>query len=321
MAFGFDDIMSWLGETASSAGQGVADTATAVGQGFSDAATGVGNYLENLTGSFGADPTSAQLPVPPEGANIYDHYASDPSVPVAGSSSYNPDFSGVTAGTDRFAGAGAPLPLGVSPSTPILSAGADPYGAGGAMKSAAFGATPAGGDWTSGGSSGIGGFLKNNASWLLPAGGLGVAALKSQQTLPGTATLKANAAALSGAAQPLMDPLLKGTALPGNAQGGLDAAAASLTASIRSQHANSGTSGSSMEAQELAQVPLMMQQQQLAEAKSLYDVGLKTMGMADDATQQIIKNTLQQDTNLTNALARVAASMAPTALKDLTKVD
>jgi hypothetical protein len=74
-----------------------------------------------------------------------------------------------------------------------------------------------------------------------------------------------------------------------------------------------------MEAQELAQVPLMMQQQQLAEAKSLYSVGLQTMGMADAATQQIMQNTLQQDAALTGALARVAASMAPTALKDLTK--
>ena len=312
MAFGFDDIMSWLGDTASSAGQGVSDAATSLGQGVSDAATGVGDYFSNLTGGFGADPQ--QFGMPPEGATNY-AYATDPS--VAGSSAYNPDFSGVTAGTDGFAGAGAPLPPGVSPSTPILSAGADGFSPG--TDAPGVGGLPGGHSASPSTLGGIGGLLKDNASWLLPAGGIGIAAMKSQTPLPGTGTLKANAAALSGAAQPLMDPLLKGTALPGNAQGGIDAAAASLTASIRSRHANSGTSGSSMEAQELAQVPLMMQQQQLAEAKSLYSVGLQTMNMADAATQQIMQNTLQQDAALTGALARVAASMAPTALKDLTK--
>jgi hypothetical protein len=189
------------------------------------------------------------------------------------------------------------------------------------MKSAAFNAAPSGGGWTDGRgpSSGIGGFLKNNASWLMPAAGIGLAGMKSQTPLAGTSTLKANAAALTGAAGPLMDPLTKGTALPGGAQAGLDAAAASMTASIKSRHASSGTSGSSMEAQELAQVPRMIQQQQLAEAQTLYSQGLTTMGMADQATQQIMQNTLQQDAALTGALARMAASMAPTALKDLTK--
>jgi hypothetical protein len=304
MSFSLSDLVSWIGDTAGGAASAVGDAASSIGTGISDALGGV-------TDSFGADPHLSML-APGEGATSF---AGDVNPVVAGanpSSVYNPDFSNIAGGGNG----GLPA---ISPSAPILAGGGDSYLDGGSMKSAAFNAAPSGGGWASGGgpSSGITGMLKNNASWLLPASGIGMAALKSQQPLPGTNALKANAAALTSAAGPLMDPLTKGSPLPGGAQAGLDAAAAGMVASIKSQHAANGTSGSSMEAQELAAVPRQIQQQQLAEAQTLYSQGLQTLGMADSATQQIMQNTLQQDTALTGALARVAASMAPTALKDI----
>lgn len=317
MAFGLDDIFSWIGDTAGSVGQGVSDAAGAVGQGVSDVAGSIGQGADSainyLTSAFGSDPGSAQFPGIPAGgeSTAFMSGESIPQIAGAGAGGYNPDFSGLNA-----AGGGASGLPSISPSTPILAGGV-PDTTGNLPINA--NAVAGGGGNMAGDSSGISGMLKNNASWLLPAAGIGMAGLKSQAQLPGTNALKANAATLNAAAGPLMAPLTTGSALPPGAQAGLDASAAAMTASIKSRHASSGTAGSSMEAQELASVPLMIQQQKLVEAQGLYTTGLQTLGMADSATQSIMQTALQQDATLTNALARMAASMAPTALKDLTK--
>lgn len=164
---------------------------------------------------------------------------------------------------------------------------------------------------------GAGSFLSQYGKYALPAAAVGMAALKSNQPLPGVAGMKSDVAALRGAAPGLMAPLTSGAPLPGAVGQSLMASRDAQIASIRSNFARMGMSGSSMEEASIAAANQQYAAQTFSQAQSLYSTGLQTLNQADSVNSQIIALGLQQDAELTNALASVAGGFASGAAKSL----
>jgi len=76
-------------------------------------------------------------------------------------------------------------------------------------------------------------------------------------------------------------------------------------------------SGSSMEEASIAAANQQYAAQTFSQAQSLYSTGLQTINQADTVNNQIIALGLQQDAELTNALASVAGGFASGAAKSL----
>jgi hypothetical protein len=164
---------------------------------------------------------------------------------------------------------------------------------------------------------GAGSFLSQYGKYALPAAAVGMAALKSNQPLPGVAGMKSDVAALRGAAPGLMAPLTSGAPLPGAVGQSLMASRDAQIASIRGNFARMGMSGSSMEEASIAAANQQYAAQTFSQAQSLYSTGLQTLNQADTVNSQIIGLGLQQDAELTNALASVAGGFASGAAKSL----
>ena len=82
-------------------------------------------------------------------------------------------------------------------------------------------------------------------------------------------------------------------------------------ATIRSQHAAQGTSGSSAEMQELSNVDTTMTTQGANMAMQLFSTGLSEAGMSAQLYQLILQTALTQDQQLGSAVGRFASSLAP----------
>ena len=164
---------------------------------------------------------------------------------------------------------------------------------------------------------GAGSFLSQYGKYALPAAAVGMAALKSNQPLPGVAGMKSDVATLRGAAPGLMAPLTSGAPLPGAVGQSLMASRDAQIASIRSNFARMGMSGSSMEEASIAAANQQYAAQTFSQAQGLYTTGLQTLNQADSVNGQIIALGLQQDAELTNALASVAGGFASGAAKSL----
>lgn len=151
--------------------------------------------------------------------------------------------------------------------------------------------------------------LKANPAAVIGAGGLGYAAMQQGQPLPGEDAVNSTAAELSSQGKELQKYLQTGT-LPPGLQGGIDQAAASAKATIRSQYAARGMSGSSAEAQDLAHVDQAAQAQGAQMAMQLLQTGISETGMASQLYQQILQSALQQDQSLGTAIANFASNAA-----------
>jgi hypothetical protein len=307
---------SGIGDFFGNVGSGISDFAGAVGSGASDLASGASSAAGSIADYFGngfnfgggATAPAVNFPIETAPAAI--------AAPAAGG--YTQGFADLLRSIDPTAAAGAAPESGISTVANAFrdSAATDSFynmspETAVSIANAAKAPTSI--------ISGFGDVLKNNANWLVPAGMLGATALKSQQQIPGLNQLKSNAAQMAGQAGPLMDPLLRGGALPSGAEAGLAQGKAAMEASIRSQYAKMGLSGSTMEAQALAAIPGQIQAQKFQMATSLYQQGLATLGVSDAETQNIMKLQLGQDQQLTDALARIAAATSSVALKDLLK--
>ena len=160
--------------------------------------------------------------------------------------------------------------------------------------------------------SGIGSFLGKNANWLLPAGLLGYEALKSSEGLgniPGYNQLDATASQLSAQGQQLAGYLQNGT-LPPGVQQSLDQAAKQAQATIRSQYAARGMSGSSAEATDLANAQQTVNSQGTQIAMQLLQQGVNETNLSSQLYAQIMSANLQNDNQLGNALTTLAAGAA-----------
>jgi hypothetical protein len=157
-----------------------------------------------------------------------------------------------------------------------------------------------------------GSFLKSNASWLLPAGALGYDALKSEQGLgniPGYNQLNTEAGQLASQGSQLQNYLQTGTLPPGVSQS-LNQAATAATASIKSQYAARGMSGSSAEAADLANVQSTVAGQGAQIAIQLLNQGVSESNLSATLYGQIMNANITQDNQLGTALTAFASAAA-----------
>ena len=201
----------------------------------------------------------------------------------------------------------------------------------------------------------VGSTLSNNANWLVPAAALGFEAL-NQPSMPSPQGLTGN---LTGIATPettagtsllntgqsiitqgqgLVQPLASGAgpgSLPSGAEAELSQATQSAIATIRSQYASMGLSGSTMEQQAINEVQSNALTQRYNIATQMAQTGLNEINTGEGVTGQgtgalnsassiytnLLNQSLQQDEALQQAISgfagQVAASQNPTNIATL----
>ena len=201
----------------------------------------------------------------------------------------------------------------------------------------------------------VGSTLSNNAGWLVPAAALGFEAL-NQPSMPSPQGLTGN---LTGIATPettagtsllntgqsiitqgqgLVQPLASGAgpgSLPSGAEAELSQATQSAIATIRSQYASMGLSGSTMEQQAINEVQSNALTQRYNIATQMAQTGLNEINTGEGVTGQgtgalnsassiysnLLNQSLQSDAALQSAVSgfagQVAASQNPTNIATL----
>lgn len=361
------------GEMAGSAGDVSGGLGSAVGDAdasASGAAPAVSDGLGSAVGSATAGTPDAGGAALPSATQAATTAAATPATGAAG---------GVAGGFMAPGAASAPVVGGASAlsgpaalgltSQDVFSPAADtlvPAATGAAdtgATGAASGAADAGAAAAAGGSpSGAGGTLSSLISkpnFLLPAAALGFEAL-NQPSMPSPQNLTSQLSALAGPQQAagtslintgegvigqgqgLVQPLATGAgpgSLPSGAESEINQAVASAKASIRSQYAGMGLSGSTMEAQALAeidqnaitqrfQVAQQMAQTGLNEIQTGQGVvggGVQATGGAASIYNNLLNQSLQQDQALQSAVSnfagQVARSQAPIQLATLASLN
>lgn len=278
-------------------------TPTELAQGFNSGADSVS------TGFGGTAGSSAASIATPSGIDINDPNSSLSSAASSASSASAPVSANVGSGT-----VGTPSIAGGADGSTFTGFGIQPGGA--SISGAAEGANSA---FTPTTPSSIGNLIDHpslgnagkaiadNPRTALSAVGLGVDALKQQTPMKGTNQLDQIAGQENAQSQKLQSYLDSGT-LPPGLQGSINQASEAAKATIRSQHASQGTSGSSAEQQELAAVDQRAQAQGAEMGMQLLQTGINEAGMASKLYQQLLNNNLQQDQNLGTAISSFASA-------------
>jgi hypothetical protein len=149
--------------------------------------------------------------------------------------------------------------------------------------------------------------LKNPAALMM-----GANAIMGNRSLPYQRQLESSANAQAQQGRRLMSYIESGT-LPSGLQQGLDTAAEAARTSIRSMYASRGMQGSSAQAQDLAAVGEREAAEAAHIATQLFQLGLNENNEADQLYMQLMGEQLQQDQNLSNAVANFASTMAQSA--------
>ena len=180
----------------------------------------------------------------------------------------------------------------ITPTTDALS------GAGG-TSNLVKGATDAGGDGLLGG---VKSFMKDYGSLALGGAGLAYNMLKGNEPVPYSAQLESQAAQLQAQGAQLQGYLSSGT-LPPGIGAALQGAHDSAAASIRAQYASRGMSGSSAEMQDLANLAQTTVSQGANIASSLLSTGVSEQQFASGLYQNLMAQSVAQDTAMSNAIA------------------
>lgn len=151
--------------------------------------------------------------------------------------------------------------------------------------------------------------LKANPGAAISAGGIGLDLLKGNKELEGERQLKGEANQLATQGNQLQNYLQSGT-LPPGLQAGVHQASEAAKATIRSQYARQGLSGSSAEQQALSQVDINAQAQGAQMAMQLLSTGISETGMASQLYQNLLNEALKQDQTLSSAIGNFASAAA-----------
>jgi hypothetical protein len=151
--------------------------------------------------------------------------------------------------------------------------------------------------------------IGNNIGTALSAAPLALAAIKGNQAMPGQNAIASEAAALESQGKTLQSYVTDGTLPPGVATQ-LHQAGEAAKASIRSQYAARGMTGSSAEATDLANVDNTIVGQGASIASSLLQQGMNETNMSAQLYSTIMNNAVQQDAQLGNAISAFASGIA-----------
>ena len=153
-------------------------------------------------------------------------------------------------------------------------------------------------------------YLAKNPSLLLSGAGLLGNLLMGQQQQPKFQNqLSAEAQNMQAQGQQLASYLASGN-LPPGVQAQLNSAHEAAIASIRSQHARQGTSGSSMEAQDLQRINEAVVSQGASIATSLLQAGINEQQMAAGIYSNLMNVSMQRDQQMSNAIAGFTNALA-----------
>ena len=159
-----------------------------------------------------------------------------------------------------------------------------------------------------------GSYLAKNPTSVLSALGLAANMLKGNQMPKYSGQLSAEAAQLQAQGAQLQGYLTSGT-LPPGVGASLSAAHDSVAATIRSQYAARGMSGSSAEMQDLNNLAQTTVTQGAQIASNLLATGVSEQQFASGLYQNLMATSMQQDTNMSNAIAGFTNAMANSAAR------
>ena len=139
--------------------------------------------------------------------------------------------------------------------------------------------------------------------------GLAASALSGSKKPADYAQLQALAAQDQAQGTQLQSYLTSGT-LPPGVSAGLQSAHDSAAATIRSQYASRGQSGSSAEAQDLANLANTTVSQGANIASNLLSQGIQESNLASGIYENLMKTSISQDEALSNSIAGFAGALA-----------
>ena len=288
------------------------------------------------TGGAGAGASAASAALPGGGVPVSGDFL-NPSATLpagAGGSYFQGSLTTNTGGLDssaplsETAGSTVPggtpggtAPLGSTlPSSGIGGSGTDPAAAG-------LGAFDVSGNWVpvgspattdfAGGTPGTGGTgldsiiskLTSNPGVLVGAGALGLDALKQNQPLPNATQLNQIGAQTQAEGNQLASYLSTGT-LPPGAQQSINLATTAAKAQVRSTAAQLGLSGSTWEADRMADIDSKASAQGEQIAQQLLQQGANYTGISTGVFENLMKSTLTQDEDFQKALQTFASGLA-----------
>jgi hypothetical protein len=256
----------------------------ALGSGAGAASTGTGSLLGNAVNTIGGD-----VGLGGSGGTLLGNAINAGAADVG--------IGGATGGASEAFTGGVTSNPGLATSLEGISGNvAAPAGSG---ISAVGGATGGGGGLLSS----LGG-----ARTLLTAGELGANLLRGNQAVAGENELKAAAAQDTAQGQQLESYLSSGT-LPPGAQAAINQATEAAKATIRSQYASMGMTGSSAEAEDIANATVAGVTQATNLATQLYSTGMQQYTDGTTLYSNIMTQSLQNDNDLSAAIGNLAVSM------------
>lgn len=234
------------------------------------------------------------------------------AAPVGGGGSSSAASLAAPAGVgDLGPGAGIlPSNFDVANDPLFSSANSGPTGGGGLPGNVGAGAAAPSGVSQSG--AGTPGTFLSKVADNAPLLFLGASALKGNKPAPYSDTLGGDASAMAAQGQQMMDYLSSG-ALPPGIQHGLDAQAENARATVRSDYAARGMSGSSAERQDLASIGQRTAATGHDLAIQLFNSGLGETQAADSLYAHLMGVQMQEDQGLSDAVGNLAAWMAQAA--------
>jgi hypothetical protein len=161
---------------------------------------------------------------------------------------------------------------------------------------------------------GVLGMLKSYGPMALSAGGLASSVLQGDKKPAYQGQVSAEAAQMSAQGQELQSYLTSGT-LPPGVSAGLASANSSAAATIRSQYASRGQTGSSAEAQDLANLNATTVSQGAQIASNLLQQGISENEFSAQLYQGLMDASVKQDAALSTSIANFAGAMAGMGLK------
>lgn len=286
--------MSWLDDIGSFFGGG--DTATPSPVQSPDAGISFGQPTTNFGSSGGftapngdfSDPLSSLAPAG-QSPSVTNFLAGSPDISSGTTGFTNTGSVGPSVANAASLGNG--LPSGAKPNS-FLN----------------FLSNPTGGQY------GVGNALSaigNNAGTLLSVAGLGKSIADIGTPTPGAANVTNAANQLGTQGAQLQSYLANGT-LPPGVQTGIDQATQAAKATIRSQYAARGMSGSSAEATDLAAVDSQAQSQGANIALNLLNSGVSETQLSAQLYQSIMQNALQSDQQFGSSLSNLAGQLSGT---------
>lgn len=147
-----------------------------------------------------------------------------------------------------------------------------------------------------------------NPGILLAGGALGLDLLKGNQPLPGQTAVQNQATSEASAGATLEAYQQSGT-LPAGLQQIVNSNTEAGISAVRANFANLGLSGSTMEAQAIAQVKQAASAQTAQIANQLFSQGVAMTGMANSEFNTLLETQLKQEQGLQTAIASFAGAL------------